>query len=129
MGVPSPWVLPTANNELPFPKVSAPTRRHSDIAEHMGFSYCLPCTDEVSNPTETTEDSPTYVIVDDDEQQAEDAEETTGPDSQLAKDFGDDFDVEVLLTETGFLEATSEANEREIGEEIRRTGLPTKQTS
>jgi hypothetical protein len=43
-----------SNDKLPFPKVSAPTTRNDDIKEFMGFQYCLPCTDDVSNLLEET---------------------------------------------------------------------------
>jgi hypothetical protein len=108
------------NSLLPFPKVSAPTKRHNDIPEFMGFSYCLPCTDQVCNPTEESQADTSFVIVDDDEQQAEDADDMETANNQVANDFGDDFDVEVLLTETGHLEAVSEDNQRVIDEQIRR---------
>jgi hypothetical protein len=74
----------------------------------------------VCNPTEASQRNTDFVIIDDDEQQAEEIEESTAVENQLASEFGDDFDVEVLLTEAGYLEAARDANEREIAEEIRR---------
>jgi hypothetical protein len=74
--------------------VSAPTSRNNDIVEYMGFQYCLPCTDDVSNPTDVN--NQTAMSVDDDK---EEAEEPTGESTNVAmqEDFGDDFDIEVLL--------------------------------
>jgi hypothetical protein len=107
-----------SNDKLPFPKVSAPTKRSTDIVEYMGFLYGLPCTDEVSNPTELN-GAPDFDAGDNDEEQQQQAEETS--DDDLADVFGDEFDVEVLLTETGYLEAASEAkNQREINQQLRR---------
>lgn len=109
-----------ANDRLPFPNVSAPTRRNDDIKEYMGFQYCVPITDDVSNPTEDVNRNVVFDVDDhDDEEQEEPIVVDDGPSNTNQSTLGDDFDVEVLLTETGYLEPTSE-EQREINEEIMR---------
>jgi hypothetical protein len=100
-----------SNDKLPFPEVSAPTKRNNDIVEYMGFSYCLPCTDDVSNPTIAAGTNYTDLnLVEQDEEQA-------NGDDEITDDLGDEFDIEVLLTETGYLEPTPE-NQREINNQL-----------
>jgi hypothetical protein len=106
------------NDKLPFPKVSAPTSRNSDIAEFMGFSYCTPCMDDVSNPTDPNQDV-TFVEVDDEAIDSDEEPTNEAALDDLQEAFGEDFDVEVLLTETGYVEPAPE-EQREINDELHR---------
>ncbi|MGL5936282.1 MAG: hypothetical protein ACRCZI_11755 [Cetobacterium sp.] len=110
--------LGISNEKLPFPKLSAPTTRSTDIEEYMGFSYCLPCTDDVSNPVE-----PANIGIEFPEEEEEDVIEQEATNLAAIEDMeealGDDFDVEVLLTETGYLQP-GPAELRHINQELLR---------
>lgn len=111
--------LGISNDKLPFPRLSAPTTRHSDIEEFMGFSYCVPCTDDVSNPVAQGNLGIDFADDDCDGDNEEEEPTNLAASEDMQETLGDDFDVEVLLTDTGYLEA-GPAEQREINQEINR---------
>jgi hypothetical protein len=110
-----------SKDNLPFPSVSAPTTRTGDIKEFIGFCYALPSSiHNVSNPTESRfNNDSTFDGEEDDVSEGgnEEIDDGDAAELSLAETFGDDFDVEVLLTETGYLQPTEESA-REINREL-----------
>ena len=89
------------NDKLPFPKVSAPTKRHSDIVEYMGFSYKLDLPGINNNNTESEieEDGG-----DDDAAAAEREKEF----ESIFQDVCDDLDIEVVVPDREYVAATNQ---------------------